>query len=137
MQGGHEGWEVNIRGVQSQEEAKNDGDGAGGVGAHHQGAGHASWRKMASRGMRKKPGVGKDVRIRKAGELETVAVMFVDQAAGGLLAKCLQRAEDKVVEMVGYRVRMVEPSGTQLCRLLPCTNPWSGKHCGRAACYMC
>ena len=42
-----------------------------------------------------------------------------------------------VVTMVGYRVRMVETSGTQLCRLLPNTNPWSGQSCGRPTCYTC
>ena len=63
--------------------------------------------------------------------------MFMDQTMGGALQKSLQQAEDKVAEMLGYRVRMVESSGTQLCRLLPCTDPWSGQHCGRAACYTC
>ena len=53
----------------------------------------------------------------------TVTVMFVDQTVGGMLAKRLQKAEDAIAEMVGYRVRMVETSGTQLCRLLPNTNP--------------
>ena len=77
------------------------------------------------------------MKVKKPGDMETVAVMFVEQTAGGLLAKCLQKAEDKVAKMVGYTVRMVESSGTQLCRLLPCTNPWSGKHCGREMCYTC
>ena len=39
--------------------------------------------------------------------------------------------------MVGYRIRVVESSGTQLCRLLPNTNPWAGQHCGRVGCYTC
>ena len=32
---------------------------------------------------------------------------------------------------------MVELSGTQLQRLLPNTNPWSGQNCGRLNCYTC
>ena len=40
-------------------------------------------------------------------EVETVAVMFEDQMVGGMLAKRLQKAEDAIPEMVGYRVRMV------------------------------
>ena len=56
--------------------------------------------------------------------------MFVDKTVGGMLAKRLQKAEDAIAEMVGYRVRMVETSGTQLCRLLPNTNPWSHQNCG-------
>ena len=63
--------------------------------------------------------------------------MFVDQTVGGMLAKRLQKAEDAIAEMVGYRVRIVETSGTQLCRLLPNTNPWSGQNCGRSTCYTC
>ena len=84
-----------------------------------------------------KPTFQKAGQAKKAGELETLAVMFVDQTMGGALQKSLQMAEDKVAEMVGYRIRMVESSGTQLCRLLPCTNPWKGQHCGRASCYTC
>ena len=45
---------------------------------------------------------------------------------GGGLAKQLQIAENEIAEMVGYRIRVVESSGTQLCRLLPNTNPWAG-----------
>ena len=75
--------------------------------------------------------------IKKAQEVETLAVMFVDQTKGGMLQKILQEAEDKVAEMVGYRIRMVESSGTQLCRMLPYTNPWKGQQCGRSNCYTC
>ena len=67
--------------------------------------------------------------------IETVRVLFVDQTVLGELAKQLQKAENEIAEMVGYRVRVVESSGTQLCRLLPNTNPWAGQHCGRAGCY--
>jgi hypothetical protein len=66
-----------------------------------------------------------------------VAVMFVDQTVGGMLVKRLQKAEYAIAQMVGYRVRMVETSGTQLCRQLPNTNPWSGQNCGRSTCYTC
>ena len=50
--------------------------------------------------------------------IETVGVMFVDQTVMGMLAKEMQKAEDSIAKMVGYRVRVVESSGTQLCRLL-------------------
>ena len=32
---------------------------------------------------------------------------------------------------------MVESAGTQLRRLVPNTNPWSGADCGRETCYTC
>ena len=63
--------------------------------------------------------------------------MFVDQTVMGMLAKEMQKAENSIAEMVGYRVRVVESSGTQLCRLLPNTNPWAGQFCGRTGCYTC
>ena len=78
----------------------------------------------------------KKVAVKKK-PLETVGVMFVDQTVLGGLAKQLKKAEDEIAEMVGYRVRVVESSGTQLCRLLPNTNPWAGQHCGRDGCYTC
>ena len=56
-------------------------------------------------------------------EIETLAVLFVDQTKGGALQKAIQAAEDNIALMVGYRVRVVETSGTQLCRLFPYTNP--------------
>jgi Uri superfamily endonuclease len=63
--------------------------------------------------------------------------MFVDQTVGGVLAKRLQETEDRLADITGYRVRISETSGSQLCRLLPNTNPWSGQDCLRLDCYTC
>ena len=68
---------------------------------------------------------------------ETIGVMFVDQTPGGSLAKRLQLVEDRLARACGYRIRMVELSGTPLQRLLPNTNPWAGQPCGRAGCFTC
>ena len=67
----------------------------------------------------------------------TIGVMFIDQTPGGVLAKKLQEVEDRLATVSGYLIRMVELSGTQLQRLLPNTNPWSGHNCGRINCYTC
>ena len=72
-----------------------------------------------------------------ANEIETITVMFVEQTVGGVLAKRLQEAEDRISKFCKYRIRMVETSGTQLCRLLPNTNPWSGMDCGRSSRFTC
>ena len=61
----------------------------------------------------------------------------MDQTPGGLLAKRLQEVEDRLAKASGYRLRMVELSGTPLQRLLPNTNPWAGQPCGRTGCYTC
>ena len=83
-------------------------------------------------GSRTKPGKKK-----KKADPPTIGVMFVDQTPEGRLAKKLQAVEDRLAQASGYRIRMVELSGTQLSRLLPNTNPWAGQGCGRSNCYTC
>ena len=39
--------------------------------------------------------------------------------------------------ITGYRVRVTETAGSQLCRVLPNTNTWKGMDCGREDCYPC
>ena len=68
-------------------------------------------------------------------EVPVIAVLFVDQTAGGELARRLQEAETRLGKMTGYRIRITETSGSQLCRVLPNTNPWAGGDCGRVGCY--
>ena len=64
-------------------------------------------------------------------DLHTIGVKFLDQTMGRILAKRLQEAEDRMAKVTGYRIRMMESEQTQLRRLLPNTNPWSGSNCGR------
>ena len=68
---------------------------------------------------------------------ETIGVMFVDQTPNGLLAKRLQEAEDRIARVTGYRIRIVELSGSHLSHLFPNTNPWAGMDCGRKDCVTC
>ena len=70
-------------------------------------------------------------------EPKTVTVLFVDQTVGGVLARRLQIAEDRLSKVTGYRVRITETSGSQLRRILPNTNPWQGMDCQRTGCYTC
>ena len=63
--------------------------------------------------------------------------MFVDQTVGGELARRLQEVENRMGNITGYRIKIMETSGSQLRRLLPNTNPWSGRDCGRQSCYTC
>ena len=67
----------------------------------------------------------------------TISVMFVEQTVGGVLAKRLQEVEDRLAAITGYRVRITETSGSQLCRILPNTNPWGQGDCERVECYTC
>ena len=70
-------------------------------------------------------------------EVPVIAVLFVEQTAGGELARRLQEAETRLGKMTGYRIRIAETSGSQLCRVLPNTNPWAGGDCGRVGRYTC
>ena len=69
--------------------------------------------------------------------LETTTVMFLENTPYGELTRRLQECEDRLGEVVGRRVKMVEQGGTQLRHLLPNTNPWAGGMCGRNDCTTC
>ena len=49
------------------------------------------------------------------------SVMFLDNTAGGELARRLQESEIDLGKATGYRVRMVESAGSPLGMLLPST----------------
>jgi hypothetical protein len=49
---------------------------------------------------------------------------FLDNTAGGLLAKRFQEAKVEAGNVTGYRIRITESAGTALSVLLPSTNPW-------------
>ena len=77
------------------------------------------------------------VKKRKGPPPPTRSVMFVDNTAGGELAKRLQAAEDELGEATGYRIRIAESAGSALGILLPSTNPWGANDCERADCVIC
>ena len=71
-----------------------------------------------------------------AKEIDTV--MFVSHTPGDLLAKNLQKAEDKFVEKrPGGKVKMVSRGGTALQNVLCNKNPWQKEGCGRHNCFVC
>ena len=67
----------------------------------------------------------------------TRSVFFVDNTAGGELARRLQEAEKRAGLVTGYRVRITESAGTPLGLLLPSTNPWGPQDCNRMDCITC
>ena len=69
--------------------------------------------------------------------METTSVMFVENTPFGVLNKRLQECEDRLGQVTGRRVRMVETAGAQLSQILPNTNPWSGAKCAREDCHTC
>ena len=64
-------------------------------------------------------------------------MIFVENTANGELAKRLQKVEDEMAKTTGFRIRVTEMAGSQLRRILPNTNPWHGRDCGRYRCVSC
>ena len=65
------------------------------------------------------------------------AVLFVPRTERGELLSRLKEEEAKLTDITGYRVKLVESSGTQLSRILCKRNPWAGQDCGRPDCLVC
>ena len=63
--------------------------------------------------------------------------MFVPYTVGSTLAKRMREAENNMQEMTGFRIKIVERSGTKLEDLLVKADPWKGKDCEREKCLLC
>ena len=57
---------------------------------------------------------------------KTRTVLFVDQTPEGRLAKDLREVLTRLENILGFKVKVVERTGTSLRNCLPNTNPWSG-----------
>ena len=73
----------------------------------------------------------------KTEHLEVKSVMFVPHTPGSKLANRLRKEERRVSSITGYRVKIVERTGTQLWRMFCKKNPFSGLPCGREKCLTC
>ena len=58
------------------------------------------------------------------------AVMFVAYTPYSELAKRLRKAEEKLQEMTGYKLKIVERAGMKIEDLLHTSNPWRGETVG-------
>ena len=66
-----------------------------------------------------------------------LSVLFVPYTLGSELAKRMRAAEEKLMEMTGYKLKIVERSGTKLEDILHKADPWQGQYCGREMCLLC
>ena len=73
----------------------------------------------------------------RQGRQEPVAVMFVPYTICSGLAKELREAEEMLYKLTGYRLKIVERSGTTLEMLLHKSDPWQGIDCEREGCLLC
>ena len=65
------------------------------------------------------------------------AVMFVPYTKHSELAARLRENEEKMEQLTGYRMKIVEKGGTKLVDVLHKSNPWAGENCGRERCMLC
>ena len=59
--------------------------------------------------------------------LKNRTVLFVEQTKGGGLARVIREVITRIEHILGYRIKVVERSGTSIRNALPNTNPWAGK----------
>ena len=64
-------------------------------------------------------------------------VMFVPYTRHSELALRLRENEEKMENLTGYRIKIVEKGGTKLVDILHKANPWAGQDCGRDGCLLC
>ena len=64
-------------------------------------------------------------------------VLFVPHTPGSVLAKELRENEEKLFQLTGWKVKVVERSGTTLQDALTSSNPWKGEICERENCLIC
>ena len=74
--------------------------------------------------------------IRKKKE-NVKTVIFVPHTVGSGLAKELRKSEEKLKNITGDGVKIVERSGRKLEEILTGSDPWKGGDCGRQNCFLC
>ena len=70
-------------------------------------------------------------------EISTAAVIFVDNTKEGGLAREIREVLRRLEDILGYRVKVVERSGTPLKMMFPLTKIGEGQQCGRPDCITC
>ena len=63
--------------------------------------------------------------------------MFIPYTPNGELAKILRDNENKLEELTGTRLKLVERTGSKLVDLITRSNPWQGLDCQRENCLLC
>ena len=65
------------------------------------------------------------------------AVMFVPYTHYSGLARDLRQAEEKLLDLTGYKIKVVKRAAMKLDDLLHKSNPWQGLDCNRELCLLC
>ena len=109
--------------------------------------GKSTWFKGGGGGRGTRPtntGTASRTRIGKAenaeggtGSLETRSVILVEHTPDGTLAKRLREQVGRMEHIMGFRLKVVEKTGTKLKDMFSPTNVWGGSKCEREDCTTC
>ena len=69
--------------------------------------------------------------------LKTRAVLFVEQTPFGELAVRVREQLQRLEPTLGYKVRVVERTGTSISSMFAQSSIWGGEECGRSECVTC
>ena len=70
-------------------------------------------------------------------ELETAAVLFIEGTKESKLARELKEVIERIKHILGYRIKIVERSGTPLKLMFPLSKVGEGGGCSRKDCVTC
>ena len=76
-------------------------------------------------------------RLQRIENKEIKSVIFVPHTRKSGLATELREQEQKLQEVTGERIKIVEKAGRKLENILAGRDPWKGKDCGRENCFLC
>ena len=65
------------------------------------------------------------------------SVIFVPNTEHSELARRLREGEEEMLNITGYKIKIVERCGRGLTSILTKANPWGGSDCGRVGCLLC
>ena len=103
--------------------------------------GKSTWFKKPGGGVTKTIAGGNTKKrkrnIESEGGIKTRTVIFVEHTTGGELAKRMRETLSRIEKMMGFRIKVVERSGTQIKDLFSLTNVWGGIPCDRKECITC
>ena len=86
-------------------------------------------QKRGNTGVKRKRGDDEDLRTR--------SVMFVNYTGEGEMAKRLRLELGNMENLMGFRMKVIERTGTKLKDLFSPTNIWKGSKCEREGCTTC
>ena len=69
--------------------------------------------------------------------MKTRTILFVEETNQGKLAKDFREVIKRIEGIIGFKVKVVEKTGSKLKNILSNTDPWAGSHCGRPECITC